>query len=77
MHPQSENPFHPAEEEPEEPEVQDDLQMPDDRPHIETNEAFEEDQNLDKIGRNIKQLKYGDLSQQVDALVILNEIITS
>ena len=32
---------------------------------------------LDKIGQNIKNLKYGDLSVQVDALVILNEVITA
>jgi uncharacterized protein YoxC len=36
----------------------------------------EQDENLDTIGRNIKQLKYGDLSGKVDALVIINEVIT-
>lgn len=36
----------------------------------------EQDEQLDTIGRNIKQLKYGDLSGKVDALVIINEVIT-
>lgn len=51
--------------------------MPDDYPDIEENEAMEADHSLDEIGKHIKQLKYGDLSAQVDALVILNELITS
>ena len=52
-------------------------EMPDGRPQIDDNPTFEADSNLDKIGRNAKQLKYGDLSAQVDALVILNEVITT
>ena len=51
--------------------------MPDGTPQIDDNPAWEADANLDKIGRNAKQLKYGDLSAQVDALVILNEVITT
>jgi len=35
--------------------------------------SYELDENLDSIGKNIKQLKYGDLSGKVDALVIINE----
>jgi len=38
--------------------------------------SLEQDEHLDTIGRNIKQLKYGDLSGKVDALVIINEVIT-
>lgn len=38
--------------------------------------SIEQDENLDTIGKNIKQLKYGDLSGKVDALVIINEVIT-
>lgn len=37
---------------------------------------MEQDENLDSIGKSIKQLKYGDLSGKVDALVIINEVIT-
>ena len=37
---------------------------------------MEQDENLDTIGKSIKQLKYGDLSAKVDALVIINEVIT-
>jgi len=37
---------------------------------------MELDENLDSIGKSIKQLKYGDLSGKVDALVIINEVIT-
>lgn len=44
---------------------------------IENNFEFERDENLDWVGKLIKQIKYGDLSQQVDALVVINEIITS
>jgi hypothetical protein len=46
---------------------------------IETQEQdnyMEQDENLDNIGKSIKQLKYGDLSGKVDALVIINEVIT-
>ena len=32
------------------------------KPEVEFNEAAEADSALDKIGKNIKQLKYGDLS---------------
>jgi hypothetical protein len=38
--------------------------------------TMEMDENLDTVGKNIKQLKYGDLSGKVDALVIINELIT-
>ena len=51
--------------------------MPDDTPVIDENPAYEDDAQLDRVGKNIKQLKYGDMSSQVDALVILNETITS
>ena len=54
-----------------------DMEVPDDRPNIDQNPEQEQDSNLDKIGKSIKQLKYGELSAQVDALVILNEVITS
>lgn len=40
------------------------------------NGTMELDENLDTVGKNIKQLKYGDLSGKVDALVIINELIT-
>ena len=53
------------------------MEYPDDKPQIDSNPDQESDTNLDKIGKSIKQLKYGELSAQVDALVILNEIITS
>jgi len=39
-----------------------DIEVPDDRPQIETNPSLESDSNLDKIGKSIKQLKYGELS---------------
>lgn len=38
------------------------MEVPDDRPAIENNHEMEQDSNLDKIGRSIKQLKYGELS---------------
>ena len=43
---------------------------------IEEDLFIELDENLDSIGKNIKQLKYADLSGKVDALVIINECIT-
>ena len=43
---------------------------------VEDDTIMEQDENLDTIGKNIKQLKYGDLSGMVDALVIINELIT-
>ncbi len=43
---------------------------------LEEDPTLELDENLDSIGKNIKQLKYGDLSGKVDALVIINECIT-
>lgn len=43
---------------------------------IEEDLSIEQDENLDTVGKNIKQLKYGDLSGKVDALVIINELIT-
>lgn len=52
-----------------------DIQIPDDKPIIETNIEFERDENLDWVGKLIKQVKYGDLSKQVDALVVINEVI--
>jgi hypothetical protein len=38
--------------------------------------SMEQNENLDTVGKNIKQLKYGDLSAKVDTLVIINELIT-
>lgn len=52
-----------------------DIQIPDDKPMIETNIELERDENLDWVGKLIKQVKYGDLSKQVDALVVINEVI--
>ena len=43
--------------------------------HMEEDKTMEEDENLDTFGKNIKQLKYGDLSGKVDALVIINEVV--
>jgi hypothetical protein len=43
---------------------------------VERDNSMEQDENLDSIGKNIKQLKLGDLSGKVDALVIINEVIT-
>ena len=44
---------------------------------LQNNDDYHElDENLDNIGKSIKQLKYGDLSGKVDALVIINEVIT-
>ena len=44
---------------------------------LQNNDNYHElDENLDNIGKSIKQLKYGDLSGKVDALVIINEVIT-
>ena len=40
----------------------DDIQIPDDKPVIENNFEFERDENLDWVGKLIKQIKYGDLS---------------
>lgn len=37
-------------------------EIPDDTPVIDDNSMLEEDHILDEIGKNIKQLKYGDLS---------------
>jgi hypothetical protein len=54
-----------------------DIEIPDDRPEIEFNPEFEKDENLDRVGKLIKQIKYGDLSKQVDSLVVINEILTS
>lgn len=43
---------------------------------LEEDNTMELDENLDNVGKSIKQLKYGDLSGKVDALVIINELIT-
>jgi cytoskeleton-associated protein 5 len=43
---------------------------------MEEDPSMELDENLDNVGKNIKELKYGDLSGKVDALVIINELIT-
>lgn len=43
---------------------------------LEDNQNAELDENLDTVGKSIKQLKYGDLSGKVDALVIINEVVT-
>lgn len=43
---------------------------------MEEDTSMEQNENLDTVGKNIKQLKYGDLSAKVDTLVIINELIT-